>query len=45
MLSVGTLSAGERIRGTIAFDMPRGEVTLLMSDDSENTVTALKVPD
>jgi hypothetical protein len=45
VLSVGTLQAGERIRGTIAFDMPRGEVTLLMSDDSENTVTALKVPD
>ena len=45
VLSVGTLSAGERVRGTIAFDMPRGEVTLLMSDDSENTVTALRVPD
>jgi hypothetical protein len=45
VLSVGTLRAGERIRGTIAFDMPRGEVTLLMSDDSENTVTAIKVPD
>jgi hypothetical protein len=45
LLSVGTLQAGERIRGTIAFDMPRGDVTLLMSDDSENTVTALKVPD
>jgi hypothetical protein len=45
VLAVGTLRAGERIRGTIAFDMPRGEVTLLMSDDSENTVTALKVPD
>jgi hypothetical protein len=44
-LAVGTLGPGERIRGTIAFDMPRGEVTLLMSDDSENTVTALKVPD
>jgi Domain of unknown function (DUF4352) len=44
-LSVGTLAPGERIRGTIAFDMPRGEVTLLMSDASENTVTALKVPD
>jgi hypothetical protein len=44
-LGVGTLRAGERIRGTIAFDMPRGEVTLLMSDDSERTVTALKVPD
>lgn len=45
VLSVGTLTAGERTRGTLAFDMPRGEVTLLMSDDSENTVTALKVPD
>ena len=45
VLPVGTLSAGQRIRGTIAFDMPRGEVTLLMSDDSENTVTALRVPD
>jgi hypothetical protein len=45
MLAVGTLRAGERIRGTVAFDMPRGDVTLLMSDDSEHTVTALKVPD
>jgi Domain of unknown function (DUF4352) len=45
VLSVGTLRPGEHVRGTIAFDMPRGEVTLLMSDDSENTVTALKVPD
>ena len=35
----------QSIRGTIAFDMPRGEVTLLMSDDSNQTVTALKVPD
>ena len=43
-LPVGTLRAGERIRGTIAFDMPRGEVTLLMSDDSENTVTATQGP-
>ncbi len=45
VLPVGTLTPGERVRGTIAFDMPRGEVTLLMSDDSENTVTALRVPD
>jgi hypothetical protein len=44
VLSVGTLRAGERTRGVIAFDMPRGEVTLLMSDDSDQTVTALKVP-
>jgi hypothetical protein len=45
VLPVGTLQAGERIRGTVAFDMPRGDVTLLMSDDSEKTVTALRVPD
>ncbi len=45
VLAVGTLRAGQRIRGTVAFDMPRGDATLLMSDDSEHTVTALKVPD
>ena len=45
VLEVGTLTVGEHTRGTIAFDMPHGEVTLLMSDDSENTVTALRVPD
>ena len=28
VLSVGTLRAGERTRGVIAFDMPRGEATL-----------------
>jgi len=45
MLDAGTLHAGERVRGTIAFDMPHSEATLLMSDDSNQTVTALKVPD
>jgi hypothetical protein len=45
MLQSGTLHAGERVRGTIAFDMPRSEATLLMSDNSNQTVTALKVPD
>jgi len=45
MLETGTLRPGERIRGTIAFDMPRSEATLLMSDNSNQTVTALKVPD
>jgi hypothetical protein len=45
MLESGTLHAGERVRGTIAFDMPRSEATLLMSDNSNQTVTALKVPD
>lgn len=44
LLSVGTLSAGEQVRGAVAFDIPRGEVTLLMSDDSDNTVTALRIP-
>lgn len=45
VLTVGTLTEGQRIRGLIAFDIPRGDVTLLMSDDSANTVTALRVPD
>jgi hypothetical protein len=45
MLETGTLRPGERVRGTIAFDMPQSEATLLMSDDSNQTVTALKVPD
>ena len=45
MLETGTLHPGERVRGTIAFDMPQSEATLLMSDDSNQTVTALKVPD
>jgi hypothetical protein len=45
MLESGTLYPGERVRGTIAFDLPHGEATLLMSDDSNHTVTALKVPD
>jgi FlaG/FlaF family flagellin (archaellin) len=45
MLDAGTLHAGGRVRGTIAFDMPHSEATLLMSDDSNQTVTALKVPD
>ncbi len=29
----------------LAFDMPRGDATLLMSDESDQTVTALRVPD
>ncbi len=45
MLESGTLYPGERVRGTIAFDMPHSEATLLMSDDSNQTITALKVPD
>jgi hypothetical protein len=45
MLESGTLYPGDRVRGAIAFDMPHSEATLLMSDDSNQTVTALKVPD
>ena len=45
MLETGTLRPGDRVRGTIAFDMPHSEATLLMSDDANQTVTALKVPD
>lgn len=44
-LAIGTLSAGQQVSGTVAFDIPRGEVTLLMSDETSRTVTALKVPD
>jgi opacity protein-like surface antigen len=44
-LEYGTLSAGQQVSGTVAFDIPRGGVTLLMSDESSRTVTALKVPD
>lgn len=45
LLEIGTLQAGERVSGTLAFDMPRGDATLLMSDESDQTVTALRVPD
>lgn len=45
LLDIGTLGAGERVSGTLVFDIPRGAVTLLMTDDSDQTVTALRVPD
>ncbi len=44
LLGVGALQAGEQTTGLVAFVIPRGEVTLLMSDDADS-VTALKVPD
>jgi hypothetical protein len=44
-LELGILSAGQHVDGTVAFDIPRGGVTLLMSDESSRSVTALKVPD
>ena len=45
VLGVGELFEGESVDGYLAFDIPRGEVTLLMSDDTEVSITALKVPD
>jgi hypothetical protein len=45
VLGVGDLLEGQSVHGYLAFDIPRGEVTLLMSDDSEQSITALKVPD
>lgn len=44
ILQAGVLQPGDRISGLVAFAMPRGEVTLLMSDDV-SSVTALKIPD
>ena len=43
-LEIGTLDAGMRVRGSLAFDIPHGDVTLLMSEDNEQSVTALRVP-
>ncbi len=45
LLDAGVLLAGESVHGSIAFDMPRGDATLLMSDGTDQTITALKVPD
>src|SRR5215211_4524574 len=45
VLGVGELFEGQSAHGYLAFDIPRGEVTLLMSDDSDQSITALKVPD
>ena len=45
VLGVGELFKGQSTHGYLAFDIPRGEVTLLMSDDSEQSITALKIPD
>lgn len=45
VLGSGTLGPDERVTGFLTFDMPRGEVTLLMSDDAAESVTALKISD
>lgn len=42
-LEVGSLEAGESTRGFLEFDLPRGEVTLLMSNDNFGSVTALRI--
>jgi hypothetical protein len=43
-LSFGRLGPGERVRGAVAFDVPRGDVTLVMGDDV-SSVTAIRVTD
>lgn len=45
LLESGTLAEDERARGSLAFDLPRGDVTLLMTDEATQTVTALKILD
>jgi len=44
ILPAGTLQAGQRVSGLVAFVLPRGDVTLLMSQDA-SSVTALQIPD
>ena len=44
-LELAKLSAGQKVSGTVSFEIPRGDVTLLLSDDLSRTITALKVPD
>ncbi|MFT4167437.1 MAG: hypothetical protein QM650_19550 [Microlunatus sp.] len=39
------LTAGEQVSGTVSFEIPRGDVTLLLSDDLSRPIAALKVPD
>ena len=45
VLGVGELLPGQSVSGAVAFDIPRGEITLLMTDESEQSITALKIPD
>lgn len=44
-LDTGILGPGESAHGFISFDMPRGDVTLLMSNESFESVTAIKIQD
>ena len=44
-LTTGYLRPGESVKGGISFDMPRGPVTLLMSNSLLESVTALRIAD
>ncbi|HEX8509595.1 MAG TPA: hypothetical protein VF635_08895 [Propionibacteriaceae bacterium] len=44
-LDAGTLSPHERVRGALLFELPRGDVTLLMTDEAAESVTALRILD
>jgi hypothetical protein len=44
-LGNGTLGPGQTVTGGIAFDMPRGDVTLLMTNSLLESVTALRIAD
>ncbi len=43
VLSNGVLGPGQSVTGGIAFDMPRGDVTLLMTNSLLESVTALRI--
>lgn len=45
LLGEGVLHPGQSTTGDIAFDMPRGDVTLLMSNSLLESVTALRITD
>jgi hypothetical protein len=45
ILEAGTIRAGERVSGYVAFDMVRGDVTLLMIDEGTDSITALSISD
>ncbi|QDP96093.1 DUF4352 domain-containing protein [Microlunatus elymi] len=45
LLATGYLRPGQTVRGGIAFDMPRGPVTLLMSNSLLESVTAIRIAD
>lgn len=44
-LDVGVLETGEAARGYLTFELPRGDVTLMMSSDTADWVTAIKIAD